>query len=197
MVLATWLIALALTALVAPNYTKHEVLCLLWPGKWQHRLPTVINYCNAVTRHFIDISAILQFAPFAIALILNTILYALIIIRLSQRAISDDGNETKGLKSQADKVRNAVTRMLVINGIVFFLCLAPWQIYNMYYFVLRNCVGCRALDENHVYVLRWIGRCLNVLNSAINPVIYSATNARYRRAFCLCHQLYLEETTPE
>ena len=52
----------------------------------------------------------------------------------------------------------------------------------MYYFVFRNCVGCRALDENHVYVLRWIGRCLNVLNSAINPVIYSAVNARYRRA---------------
>ena len=108
MVLATWLIALTFTAFVVPNYTKHEVFCLFWPEKWQHRLPTVINYCNAVTKHFIEISAILQFAPFAIALILNTILYALIIIRLSQRDISDNGNQTKGLKSQADKVRNAV-----------------------------------------------------------------------------------------
>ena len=107
------------TAFVAPRYTKHEVFCLLWPEKWQHRFPTVISYCNAVTWHFIDISAILQFAPFAIALILNTILYTLIIIRLSQRDISDNGNETKGLKSQADKVRNAVARMLVVNGIVF------------------------------------------------------------------------------
>ena len=112
---------------MAPNYTNHEVLCLVWPEKWQHRLPTV-NYCNAVTWHFIEILAILHFAPFAIALILNTILYALIIFRLNQRDISDDGNETKGLKSQADKVRNAVARMLVINGIVFFLCLAPWQL---------------------------------------------------------------------
>ena len=183
MVLATWLITLAFTTLVAPTYTKHEILCLLWPEKWQHRLPTVINYCNAATWHFIDISAILQFAPFIIALILNTILYALIICRLSQRDVSDNGNEKTGLKSQADKVRNAVARMLVINGIAFFLCLAPWQFYNMYYFVFRNCAGCRALDNNHVYILRWTGRCLNVLNSAINPIIYSATNARYRQAF--------------
>ena len=183
MILATWLIALAFTTLVAPTYTKHEILCLLWPEKWQHRLPTVINYCNAVTWHFLDISAILQFATFIIALILNTTLYALIIFRLSQRDVSDNNNEKTGLKSQADKVRNAVARMLVINGIAFFLCLAPWQFYNMYYFVFRNCIGCRALDDNHVYILAWIGRCLNVLNSAINPIIYSATNARYRQAF--------------
>ena len=184
MVLATWLTSLAFTAVVAPTYAKHVIYCIVWPDKWQHRLPAVINYCNTVKVQFIDIAAVFQFAPFILALFLNTILYALIIIRLSQRDVSDKGDEKSVLQNQAMKVRNAVARMLVINGIAFFLCLAPYQFYNMYYFVARNCgKSCSILNDNHVYIIGWIGRCLNVLNSAINPVIYSATNERYRQAF--------------
>ena len=183
MVLATWLIALVFTALKMPSYTKHASYCFLWPEKWQQHFPTVVYFCTAVKRQFYDITAICEFAPFIIALILNTIVYALIIRRLSQRVVSDKGNDKTGLTSEAQRTRNVVARMLVINGIAFFVCLAPWQFINMYDFVLSHCVDCRALDESHVYILRWMGRCFNVLNSAMNPIIYCATNARYRHAF--------------
>ena len=64
------------------------------------------------------------------------------------------------------------------------LCLAPYQFYNMYYSVARNCDrGWHVLDDNDVFILGWFERCLNVLNSAINPVIYSVTHVRYRQAF--------------
>ena len=184
MVLATWLMAFAFTAVVAPNYAAHKTYCIAWPDKWQHRLPTVFNYCNSVNWRFIDIASICQFAPFILALILNTFLYILIILRLSKRDVGGKGDDKTGLNSQAQKVRNSVARMLVINGIAYFLCLAPYQFYNMYFFAIRNCTGdCAVLDTKYVNIIGWIGRVTNVLNSAINPIIYNVTNSRYRQAF--------------
>ena len=182
LVIMAWLIAIAFTAVVAPNYAVLQRYCIIWPEKWQDRLPLVVSYCISIKEEFRDIAAVFEFVPFIIALILNTTLYALLITRLSQRDDVSD-NKDDPLKAQAQKVRNIVARMLVINGIAFFLCLAPYQVHNMYYFVINNCEGCTNLPGDEIYVLFWVGRCLSVLNSAINPVIYGVTNARYRQAF--------------
>ena len=179
-VLATWVTAISFTAIVAPRYTNHQTYCIIWPEKWQNRLPTALNFCNSIKWQFFDIASIFQFVPFILALFGNSLLYGLIIRRLSQREVSDKS----GSKSQAERVRNMVARMLVINGIAFFLCLSPFQFYNMYYFVRRNCSGnCKVFDDRNMYILGWFGRCSSALNSAINPIIYGAINARYRQAF--------------
>ena len=182
MVAGSWLLALILAALTAPVGSKLYVFCMIWPEKYQHRLPKFLNFCNYVHPAFQEISSIIQFTPFFVALVLNTVLYSIIIIRLSQRDVSDQGEDKNGPASQAKRVRNSVARMLVINGIIFFLCLAPWQFFNLYNIVLRN-FSIKPLDAGHVFALAWVARCLNVLNSAVNPIIYSVTNARYRQAF--------------
>ena len=45
-VLATWVTAISFTAIVASRYTNHQTYCIVWPEKWQNRLPTFINFCN-------------------------------------------------------------------------------------------------------------------------------------------------------
>ena len=181
LVIMAWLIAIAFAAVVAPNYAVLQTYCIIWPEKWQARLPLVVNYCISMKEEFRDIAAIFEFVPFIIALVLNTTLYALIITRLSQRYVSDSKDDP--LKSQAQNVRNMVARMLVISGIAFLFCLSPYQVYNMYYFAINNCRGCKNLPAGRIYVLFWVGRCLSVLNSAINPFLYGVTNRRYRQAF--------------
>ncbi|XP_072043042.1 type-1 angiotensin II receptor B-like [Amphiura filiformis] len=183
MVFVTWLIAFALAAIVAPQSSVFYRFCIVWPVKWQHRLPAVFSRCYSVKTEFFDISSVAQFVPFIIALLLNTTLYFLIVRRLSQRDVRDTHNMGDNqAQNQAQKVRNAVARMLVINGIAFFLCLTPFQFYNVYYLAVRN-TNVMVLDDRHVYIIAWVGRCFTVFNSAINPFIYSATNARYRQAF--------------
>ena len=140
LVIAAWIIAIAFTAAVAPNYAVLQTFCIIWPEKWQDRLPFVVNYCISAKEGFKNIAVIFEFLPFILALILNTILFGRIISCLHQRnEISVNENAKDSFTAERRKVRNTVTRMLVINGIVFFLCLSPLQIHNMYHFVINNC----------------------------------------------------------
>ena len=177
MVTGAWLIGISLAALISPTFGKLTIYCIVWPEKYQH-LPKVLGICSHVKDVFINLSSLVEFIPFTVAISVNSILYFMIILRLSQR------NITKGEKEsyQAVKVRNSVARMLILNGIIFFLCLAPFQFHQMYYFVVRL-TGKNNLDHQNLQILAWVGRCLDLVNSAVNPIIYSATNARYRKAF--------------
>ena len=180
-VMALWFCAFALAALVAPNYSKFQRLCIIWPEKWQNRLPNVIRYCNSVKWQFFYIAAFVQFVPFILALFLDIILYSFIIRCLSQREVSDQGRCNIRLQNQNRKVRNTVAQMLVINGIAFFLCMTPFQL--LWFVNILNFSGFKVLDNNTMEILLWISRCMMQLNSAINPIIYGITNTRYRQAF--------------
>ena len=184
MTLVAWISALLLTALVAPAWAEQQSYCIIWPHRWQHRLPKVVHFCNSVKEVFTNIASICEFGTFIVAVVINTILYSLIIHRLSQRGVSDQGKSNTKQQHQpqqntsSKRVRNSVAKMLVINGIAFFVCLTPYQFFNMYYFVEGT-----LLDDSVVYIIGYVGRTLSALNSAINPIIYGATNPRYRQAF--------------
>lgn len=184
MTLTAWITALLLTALVAPAWAEQRSYCIIWPYRWQHRLPKVVHFCNSVKDVFTNIASICQFGIFIVAVVINTFLYSMIIYRLSLRGVGEQGkSNTKHEKqpqqnTNSRRVRNSVAKMLVINGIVFFVCLTPYQFFNMYYFVEGT-----LLDDSLVYIIGYVGRTLSALNSAVNPIIYGATNPRYRHAF--------------
>lgn len=183
MVLITWLIAVVLGVIVSFTWGKLRAYCIVWPDKYVGVIPTVIRICTSVRPEFKDVASVLQFLPFIIALVANTVVYALIIRRLSHREINGGGMGHTVNNSQIE-VRNAVARMLVVNGITFFLCLAPYQFFNLHSFVtIKSAGNLRLLTEDQQTILLWVGRCSSALNSAINPLVYSATNARYRQAF--------------
>ena len=119
-----------------------------------------------------------DFIQFVIALTVNIALYSLIIRRVGKSLFAEaDGPE----KTKSKRRCNSVAKMLIVNGIVFFVCLTPFSIVNVhslgYYF------GWFELNYTVISILAWIGRVLFLLNSALNPLIYNVTNPRYRLAF--------------
>ena len=182
MVCGAWVVAITFVALSVPNFSTHVVYCIVWPAKWQHRLPFVMNICSSFNYSFSYVVYFAQLVPFTGAFILNTILYFLIIRRLSNRDIAKRG-EMGDQQKQADRVRNAVTRMLIITGIIFFFCLAPFQFYNGYIIAQRFTGGKVFFDPDKIQILAYVSIILDLVNSSVNPLIYSATNPRYRQAF--------------
>ena len=82
-----------------------------------------------------------------------------------------------------NKTRNKITRMLIINATIFFLCQFPYQIFNMDY-VISDITGIHII-KNYLAmkIISWAGRVTNLVNSSINPILYSMVNDRYRKAF--------------
>ena len=104
------------------------------------------------------------------AFIGNCTMYIAIVLKLSR--------ETQLNKSTQE--RNHVAKMLIINACVFFICLIPMQVL----------VFCRFVDMfsnfnlSHILPNSFssIALVTSVLNSAINPLMYGATNPNYRKA---------------
>ena len=110
---------------------------------------------------------------FFISLLINIVLFSLIVRGL---------NSNLSMK-KPNHVRNSVAKMLIINGIVFFVCLTPFSIIN----VVNLCKIFELLpsEESSTFItlFYWIGRVLFLLNSALNPVVYAFANPTYRAAF--------------
>ena len=116
--------------------------------------------------------------------------------RSAQPQNNPDGTQNPGLQNIADGQRNRkppqddrrkllqtqVTRMVVANGLVYFLCLAPFQIIFILDFIWRQS-GENLYSNEWAVNLILVARCLNALNSAINPIIYAIANPKYRKAF--------------
>ncbi len=181
MVSGAWLIAITFAVLVAPNWGKLYRFCIVWPEKYAHRLPILSSLCGPIIDEWQHIVSLFEFIPYFLSMCLNTVLYTLIILRLSKRNISDGGGD-KEKNDQATQVRNAVARMLVLNGIIFFVCLTPYQFSQIYYFTVRI-RGAYYFNDNNIRMFGYVARVLDMVNSSVNPIIYSVTNVRYRQAF--------------
>ena len=84
-----------------------------------------------------------------------------------------------------DTVRNQVATMLIVNNVAYFILLGIFQVLNVVSIVEEH-LGYYVLSDFQVYSIIWVGRVTTILNSAINPIIYSLTNRRYREAFARC-----------
>ncbi|XP_072049741.1 growth hormone secretagogue receptor type 1-like [Amphiura filiformis] len=181
LVVISWVIAVGIAVPVAPAAGRISKICLLWPSteRWQ-KYPAMAYTCYYVTPGFINIRDLALFIPFVIVLVINTVLYSQIIARLSNRAVIT--NERSKEQSSANKVRNQVARMLIINGIIFFLCLVPYQV-DKFHRIFSRYTGIYWYDKDTRAAINWVSKCLLILNSSINPYVYNFTNNKYRSAF--------------
>ncbi|XP_030852858.1 thyrotropin-releasing hormone receptor-like [Strongylocentrotus purpuratus] len=74
-------------------------------------------------------------------------------------------------------MRDRVSRMLIANGTMFFLCLAPFELTSLWAMVTND----TFLETGRPWTQ--FCRVMMYLNSAVNPIIYNITNPRYRQAF--------------
>ncbi|XP_071489073.1 thyrotropin-releasing hormone receptor-like [Diadema antillarum] len=181
-VFATWLLSCVFAALLIPGHFDMIFYCLVYPDEPAYEdFPSLYGLCQAVSRTWVDIANALQLIPFFLALIVNSILYALIIRSLTARIKTEAALHTD--RYRYTKERNAVTRMLVITGVLFFLLYSPYHVVTLA-LVVAGMIGDDTYfafsDKVNPYFP--IFQTLMYINSANNPYIYGATNARYRRA---------------
>ena len=188
LVTASWIVSLLFASFAAPSSTRFYCVLSEQDGSVLERIPVCFPSCQwcLVALEWTDV------LQFFIALFVNVVLYSLIIKRLTRTLLlvnNDDDNgddddvdkDTSRLKKEARIARDSVIRMLIINGIVFFICLFPFTIVNIMYI---------GIDSKWFYVNKntrihftGTGRVMFLINSSLNPIIYNATNARYRMAF--------------
>ena len=88
---------------------------------------------------------------------------------------------------KALQVRNQVTKMLIVNGMVFFICQTPYNIT-----ALSDWICLVAGIPNPVTTLGNIeSMVVNIpilINNIVNPLIYGAMSTQYREAFVKAFQ---------
>ena len=180
LVIGAWVISFLFSSLLIPFWRTY-IVCVIQSddGTITHRVPECKRMCDWCYKALYATDLI----QFVIALIVNFILYTLIILRLTKSTFTNvDKLQKRNSQKRTIDTRNSVARMLIINGVVFFVCLAPFSIYNIDYLVavITDTV---LLDYDAAWALGWVARVLFLLNSAVNPIIYTAANSRYREAF--------------
>ena len=177
LVVATWIISVLFAIPTIPK--KYIQTICVFPSNTSGEIverPQCGNKCKSC-KAVLYITDLLQFV---IALIISIVLYSLIVRRLTRSTGLYEVKRNKPKKT-AHLKRNTVARMLIVTTIVFFVCLTPFTIVNV--FNLGNIFKWFALDSTVELPLLWVGRVLFLLNSALNPIVYNATNSKYRLAF--------------
>ena len=183
LIVAAWVFGLIYScAFVAPRKYVVVKTCVLWPeGEEYDSLPTVITSRSPIHPFYKDLPQILQIFPFAFALMCNICMYYLIIKKLHRRV--SRFNQMIHAR-QIARVRNQIARLVIANGIVFFLCYIPYYIFRFsdgLFELTHQKYGFELTAKQRGVIVR-IVVCLATINSIINPIIYGISNQSYRRA---------------
>ena len=182
LVVATWIVSFILPAILIPGHYKMKYECYRYPDDPAYEsFPSLHGYCVSISRWYVLVGDGFQVIPFFIALIVDSILYTLIIKSLHDRVKTNFSDNPNHDRLTHD--RNAVTKMLVITGVLLFLCLSPYQVLILS-FMISGAISNEAYDTlNEAVTPYWaIFQTLMYVNSALNPYVYGTTNARYRHA---------------
>ena len=176
--ISSWVISFGLTAIVnSPSSTA--VKCYILPNQNNgHKAVFKIYECTYHCSLCIFIYLAVDVGQFFFAVILTSILYAMIIGKLSGRKLANSEDH----KTTLSKTRNAVARLIIINSSIFFFCLLPYKVIFMQELVIHT-GGVPFLSPETTQLLSWLGRVTTLINASVNPIVYSLTNNRYRAAF--------------
>ena len=174
----SWFVALLFAVIVALLIGNMITFCIVWPNTDTYAsLPNLHHMCAVGKVPHMFVFQFVQGVPFFVALVLNTYFYARILCRLSRRAVTRDDQRLNNVRT-----RRSVVRMLAINSVIFFVCLAPNHLINW-----ANLYAQLAEEQFHnsnwFYTLAIIMRFTLLVNSAVNPYVYGAINIEYRVAF--------------
>ena len=119
---------------------------------------------------------------FVLVFCCNSFMYFEIIRALRKRSAGmTEISSTTAAQQKSQRVEKYISRMLIINGAAFFFLLGPYEVWNTFY-LIREYTGVLPISEEAFYWLGYGNRVITV-NFAVNPLIYGATNPRYREAF--------------
>ena len=190
LIMFAWTFGVLYTVLILPGFSSLHKPCILWPDEPKYEAaPSVLKFCGPVLPFYISVTYIVQTFPYIITVVLSSCMYYRIIKTLHTRLSSQTLNSkdrTAALNEQrAETARNQVARLLIATGVLLILCMAPYYVTRFndaLLYLSDNKFGFR-LEQDKYGVLLWLVRGISTTNCVINPVIYSVTNRRYRKAF--------------
>ena len=187
MIIASWLFSLIFMALTILRHTGYVTYCVNWPETENFlSFPKLIQFCDTIHPDVYILSEVCQTGPFFIAMVINLFMYSRIVIALSNRPSAVSGSESSqqidSQQHQTTRVRNQVARLLIINGTIFFLSQSPYRILSINN-ILQHATGVGFFDKRQYGMLLVVSRCLILLNSCVNPIVYYTTSEFYRRGF--------------
>ena len=184
LVVIAWGVAFIMTCFAAP-YGNPEVLCIDWPIDESSSTATIrVPVCRSTCAWCDKALYAIDPAQFIIAFLINTCMYGKIVWILSRRTLPNQNGSSPSTQASIRlhaENRNQVARMLVVNTIVFFVCLFPYCVTNLNS-LLNEIYHQGFLTIEEKLVLSWISKLTTLLNSAANPYLYSLTNKRYRES---------------
>ena len=172
--IAAWVTSLAVSSLRISASYQFQIYCLIWPDSYEE-YPEIIGECRPPKEWISYATKCVQIVIFVLAMGINFLFYGKI-----TRAVncSTARPNARSIPSGASVIEVRITRMVVATGVIFFLCLAPFELFSALLMILTPTNG------NFVSAMQ-VFRMMMYLNSAINPLIYNVANPRYRKAFRL------------
>ena len=178
--IGTWISAFLVTLTLIPQNGKFTTICVLWPDvKEFDYLPREISRCeplNETTDIYVSLFIV---TSFMLILTVNFVL----LVKISMALKSSPSTS-----SNTERIRYQVTRTLMANGVIFFVCQLPYRIYALDDAFDKLHLPFDILSEQAELTVVLIGLTFLYLNSIINPYLYVFTCQHYRvamvRAFC-------------
>ncbi|XP_033097390.1 somatostatin receptor type 5-like [Anneissia japonica] len=189
---AIWLVSAILSISFSPAFANFRLYCLVhWDSKYVDP-PETYGICLSVgyTDETSDIdSAIVYFQitqtfAFFASVIVSNVLYVLVLRQLRRvNASLENRGMAQTTQFRNGQIRQHFNRMLCLNGLVYLALLAPFNIYSLFYFVSYINDHKKLVEPHVTAILDTAFRLLGYVNSCINPLVYGASNPRYRKAF--------------
>ena len=185
LVVVTWLIGIMLGLCLGFGDGQLVRYCLEWPDTFI-TFPTEVSMCKTARSDLILLEELSKTIPFIIALTGNTYMYFRIMRALGGRNFhpeekSEESTQSK-FQSQANKVRNQVARLLIVNGLIFFMSQTLARVLSTN-ILLEQTLDVRFLNSEIYSRALIISRLMLFMNSVVNPIVYNLTSSIYRQAF--------------
>lgn len=180
-IVASWLLGVVFGGCVVPRYAGFVRYCVKWPEDEMFRaFPSIIELCVPAHPDIYLFSEIFQTAPYFLAMFANIYMYSHIIFALSSRPSTVESDDASNLHTL--RVRNQVARLLIINGILFFICQTPYRFASIHNMMVHQS-GTGLFNSTQYGSILVISRCFLLANACVNPFVYVTTSSIYRRAF--------------
>lgn len=194
LVVATWISCFGFSLTFIPAFAILGRKCLVWPENDQYsNWPNIQRLCLSISPLADSYAEGAQTTPFFVCFIINLILYKNIIkgLRESSNKLLDHRNSSQSSeirRTEREKSRIQITRMLLVNSVIFFLLLSPFEFLS-----LTRSIRIAVTQEpytvpaNIASTIGYIFRLLAYTNSIINPFVYTALSSRFRDAFAIAY----------
>ncbi|XP_071789564.1 kappa-type opioid receptor-like [Asterias amurensis] len=174
-----WLVGLIFSGITVPGSAKHVIKCLQWPDdEMYHGFQSTVASCGAVQPWVIYYTTPLLNVPWLIALVANIYMFVKIIQTLHKRKSALRKTQRY---NEAVHTRNQVAKMLIVNGVVFFICQTPYRVISLTAWVSLLAQipdPLRGLGLAKV----WVSLIPQYVNTVVNPLIYGVMSSQYRSA---------------